>query len=123
MSRNVSARADEPQPGEHERAGARPTAGRSPAASPAAATISGEGVSPPRAPPERIAAGSIAETTCGEDGRAARLLLEAAQDRSLHCVVEPGTSADGSVGRSARCLRIYSASVLPSNARLPVKSS
>ena len=32
----------------------------------------------------------------------------------------PGTSAEGSIGRSSRCLRVSSASVLPSKARRPV---
>ena len=32
----------------------------------------------------------------------------------------PGTSAEGSIGRSSRCLRVYSASDLPSKARRPV---
>ena len=88
-------------PGRHQA-----TAGRSPPSSPAAATISGEGVSPAAsAAASGSPPGSAAATASAEAGRSRGVLLQAAQDHALHGRVELGRRCcEGRRGRSSRML-------------------
>ena len=81
--------------------------GGTPPLSPAAATISGEGVSPAAsAAASGSPPGSAAATCAAEAGRADGLLLEAAQDHALDGRVEARRERRRRGGRSSACLRL-----------------
>ena len=92
----------------------------------AAATISGDGVSPAASAAASGSPPGSAAATAERRRRPRRgILLEAAQDHALDRRVEvAATIVEGAVGGSLGVLApISSASVAPSNARRPVKSS
>ena len=96
-------------------------AGRRPVDSPAAATSSGEGVSPAAsAASSGSLPVSIAATTSGDAGLRRGSFSRQPRIARSTAGSSPATSADGSIGRSSRCLRVYSTSDLPSKARRPV---